>query len=153
MYNILGRVTIIRNTRTGLRFSEHLCATRGYRDLYRYRARLSGSAASSYAYVRAHLGAHASTQPPSVLIHACSDANGPLNDTKITRRKHSRPRRGPDHKMTVRPLPSHVRSRSRARQPPHGPAKARQRANHAAADHHAAAVTISTIQPNPAAER
>ena len=52
--------------------------------------------------------------------------------------------RRPDHKTIIRPLPCHVRPRSRARQPPDRPAKARQRAGHTAAGHHAAAATICT---------
>ena len=97
MYNILGRVTIIRDTRTGLRFSEHLCATRGYRDQDRYRAHHSGSAATATAYVRAHLVTHVRMKPRNVLNHGGGGENGPLDDGRIMRCEHGWPTQTRSH--------------------------------------------------------
>ena len=65
--------------------------SRYYRDQDCYRVRLSGSAATLFAYVRAYLVTHARTEPPSVLNHGGGGENGPFGHGRITRCEHSRP--------------------------------------------------------------
>ena len=153
--SIQGLEYTFQHPETSYTHTSHTCrslflgpfeAARGVQDLAIHRDRHSGHAhaatATAQHYVRILPRTQAQSRQASrtmavVARTAHSTMEGSCGASTAGRRR-------PDHKTTIRPLPCDVRPRSRARQPPGRPAKARQRAGHTAAGHHAAAATKCT---------